>query len=327
MSDRTSADRRRSLLAALAYFDLFDYPLTLVELGRFRYRFPGDGAGTSAHADILDGLDTPAVGTRDGYYFLAGREAIVEVRKRRYRLAEKKFARARRIVRALRYLPSVRYAAVCNSLALSNADKESDIDLFIVVRHGFLWITRLFVAGMLAALRLRPTGASHADKVCLSFFLSERTLDLSRLALEPDDTYLRYWIATLVPLYDADGLHARLLGANAWVAERLPGSGATDAGQQRAFAPPRFAFAAALPLFGALEPAARRFQMRMFPAEISGMANLDSRVLVSDDILKFHVNDRRAHFERLFREKLREFGLAEQKTKTTTYRLQPTTCP
>lgn len=294
---------RRSLAATLAYFDLFDYPLTLGELMRYRYRFPDEPSGAAwSAADALAALDDAAFGTKNGHWFLAGRDAIVETRARRFRLAERKLARARRVTSFLRFLPSVRLIAVCNSLAIANADVESDIDLFVVTRPGTLWATRFAVVSALALLGLRPSDRSHADKVCMSFFVSETCADLSRCALAPDDTYLRYWIATLLPLYDAGGAYGRFVSKNSWVADRLPGFRASDvaAAVPR---PPRWTRALA-PLIAALERPARRFQMRAFPHEIVRLANLDSRVMVSDDILKFHVNDRRQEYERRFRERL-----------------------
>lgn len=298
---------RRSLAATLAYFDLFDYPLTLAELMRHRYRFPDEPASSPwSAADVLAALDDVAFGTKDGHWFLAGREAVVETRARRFRLAERKLARARRVAAFLRLLPSVRMVAICNSLAIANEDVESDIDLFVVARPRTLWVTRFAVVSVLALLGLRPDDRSHADKVCMSFFVSEDCMDLSRCAFAPDDTYLRYWIATLQPVHDADGTFGRFVAANAWVKDRLPGYRAADA----VCASPSPWAAWLAPLVAALERPARRFQMRAFPSDIVRLANLDSRVMVSDDILKFHVNDRREEYERLFRERLRATAVA-----------------
>src|SRR5512141_1035817 len=121
--DTGSLSLRRSLLATLAYFDLSDYPLTLTELKRYRYRFPEDRADEKRPlADMLAALEAVGARTREGYWFLPGREAIVATRQRRYRLAEAKFRKARVVARFLRLLPPVRMVAVCNSLAVSNAD-------------------------------------------------------------------------------------------------------------------------------------------------------------------------------------------------------------
>ncbi len=299
---------RNSLLATLAFFDLFDYPLTFAELLRHRYRLEGERANEAWNAsDVLDALKDEAFGQKDGFWFLAGREAVAGTRQRRFRLSAKKQSRARRVAAFLRHLPSVRMVAVCNSLAIANADHESDIDLFVVCAVGTLWSTRLLVVGALAVLGLRPTERTHADKVCMSFFVSEKSLDLSSYALQPNDTYLRYWIATLVPMYDANSTYARFMNANAWTHDILPGTRPDSASVTTEV--PRWT-APLFPVLRAIDAPSRRLQMKKFPSQIVSMANIDSRVVISDDVLKFHVGDRRAEFERRFREKLVELGIS-----------------
>jgi hypothetical protein len=151
----------------------------------------------------------------------------------------------------------------------------------------------------------------------MSFFVSETAQDLSRCALGTEDIYLRYWAATLVPLYDAGGAWSRFLSANGWMHDRLPGLRPATTAAMPSRAPGRRTAALGgrsprwtrplLPLLRSADAHARKIQMRMFPKEIARMANLDSRVIVSDDMLKFHVNDRREEFGRAFSARLREF--------------------
>jgi len=305
MTSANNADLRSSVLAALAFFDVFDYPLTFSEIKRLRYGRSGASAASAEIAAVL----ASAAEERDGYYFLPGRSVIVDTRHRRYRLAERKFLKARRLAKWARLLPSVRLVAVCNSLALSNADTESDIDIFIICRPGTLWVTRLLLAGTLQLLGLRPRPGRHADTFCLSFFLSEDDLDISRLALPSGDTYLLYWIASLVPLYDAGGVMSSFMAANSWVRVFLPGLFGQETGSIRRSPAAQGWNSWLLRPLSLLEPAARRFQERRFPPEISSLANIDSRVVVTDNVLKFHVADRRAYFEDIFHERLAGLGL------------------
>lgn len=297
---------RHSLLATLAYFDLFDYPLTLSELCRLRYRLPGEErVGDAGMRACLEALAGPEAGERDGYYFLPGRASIVATRQRRYRLAEKKFRRAKRAARLMSLLPSVRLVAVCNSLAISNADTESDIDLFLVCRPGTLWTTRCCIVGMLKLLGLRPSGSRSADMLCLSFFVSEDHLDLSSLSLPGGDVYLKYWIATLVPLYDAGGVAERLFHANAaWiksgpVLKRPRYCGRRTVGWRVGFFPNFFARVCRI-----FENPLRRLQIAIMPKGLAEAANRDSRVVLNERVLKFHALDRRAEFEKKFKERL-----------------------
>ncbi len=306
---------QRSLVATLAYFDLFDYPLNLMELQRHRYCFSSEEKKPTVQ-HILEALRgvTEQIAVHDGFWHLAGRDSIVRTRQRRYRLAESKFSKARRVSRWLSFIPSVRLVAVCNSLALSNADAESDIDLFVVVRPGFLWVTRFIVVSALTLLGHRPNHASHADKVCMSFFVSENALDLSCVAVGGGDAYLHYWIASLIPLYDAGGVFAAFLAKNSWVQQRIPG--ALSARRSCSAHTLRWV-RIFLPILRAAEPFAKKIQRRLFPAEIRTLANHDSRVVISDDILKFHVVDRREEFQKKFFARLHELGISHFQPEET----------
>ena len=297
---------RRSLLAAVVFFDLFDYPLTLIELKRWRRAAPGEPASADLSLnEILEAVRTLPVQVTEGYYHLPGRASTVATRKKRYRWAEKKYARAARLAGLLRWLPSVRLVAVCNSLAISNAGEKSDIDLFLVCRTRSLWITRLLVAGALHLFRLRPEPGREADRFCLSFMVAEDWLDLETLALASGDSYLRYWVASLVPLYDAGGVMAAFTAANEWVRTELPGAEPVFPAHRRSIGPRR-GFGWLLPLLRRVDGWAKRRQLKWFPPHIREQANLDSRVVIADHILKFHVDDRRARYEQQFRERLAE---------------------
>ena len=297
----TNSALRQSLHATLTYFDLFDHPLTLMELARYRYSFPDDVGASPSLSDIATVLGNMGAESHDGFWFLAGRGATVGIREKRYRLAESKFRKARRVAGLMRLLPSVRLVAVCNSLAIANAGEESDIDLFVVVRRGTIWITRLLVVGALAVLGLRPSARTSADKVCMSFFVSEERLSLADVALRPDDTYLRYWIASLAPLYDAGGVMDAFLAANRWAGDRVPG--ALEQRRKSGRTAPVWT-KPLLPLMRAANPLAKYIQSRKFPSEIRDAANTGTDVVVSDEILKFHVTDRRADFETNFRHRI-----------------------
>jgi hypothetical protein len=83
------------------------------------------------------------------------------------------------------------------------------------------------------------------------------------------------------------------------------GDAAPPVGRGPRALPPAPAWTAAfLPPIRGLDRAAERFQRRRFPADIAATANRDTRVVVTRDVLKFHVNDRRAAYERAFRERL-----------------------
>ena len=59
----------------------------------------------------------------------------------------------------------------------------------------------------------------------------------------------------------------------------------------------------------AFERLARRFQIRRFPTSIRALVNADTRVVVTDDVLKFHTDDRRVEFREAYEKICKDYGV------------------
>jgi hypothetical protein len=298
------------ILRAVAYHDLFDFPMTVQEI---HAGLPGDGGPRVPFEEVVRALDAPGLhgrlGRLDGLHFLAGREALVGVRKDRFDLAEGKYRRARSFLRLARFAPFLRAAAVCNTLARSNARSGSDIDLYLVAASGRVWLTRLFVTGLAALLGVRPTEGRTRDRLCLSFFVAEEALDLKPLAVE-DDIYLAHWLQELYPVYDEACVFRRSFVENRWLRDVLPGARVQAASHRRAVAPAPPRFKRVLERFieavggDRLERWARDKQLRWLPERLKQAALRGTGVVLTDTVLKFHDEDRREEIRERYRVKL-----------------------
>jgi len=112
-----------------------------------------------------------------------------------------------------RYIPWVLGIAICNSVAMNSAHKNSDIDLFIITKKNRLWTTRISMTLLIILLWQRKTSHNHAWKFCLSFFVSEDSLDFSDIAIK-NDIYLAYWLENLIPIIQRKNIFMRLRGTN-----------------------------------------------------------------------------------------------------------------
>lgn len=296
----------QSILSALVYFDMFDYPLTLLELRRHLLVVDERrGAGNYSPGDIDKTVRSSerlqkVIRFQNGFFYLRGREQIAAERARRYVWAVRKYRRAQRIVRLLSRLPFVRLVAVSNSLSYNNARDESDIDLFIVTKPGGEWWARFLALAFLGFLRLRPGQGGVRDKICLSFFVDSDHLNLESLRVNERDVYFPLWLSTLYPLYDAGGYYERLWQANGWMRAWLPGARPLSPHPLRQVnyrIVVRYLFEWLLRPFSLL---VAYLQRQHFPPEISSRLNIDTTVRVEPGILKFHTNDRRESYARQF---------------------------
>src|SRR5690242_15089973 len=103
-SDPGRAALERAIVQAVAYADVFDYPLTADEVHRYLI---GAAANRATVRNILsNGRLVPEVLSRSGRYFtLAGREAAIETRRARAAPAAEFWHKAVRYGRLIGSLP------------------------------------------------------------------------------------------------------------------------------------------------------------------------------------------------------------------------------
>src|SRR5438105_4375281 len=132
---------RESVLAAIVYADLFDYPLTIDELVRYQ-------VGTSYPAlEIAESLagDVELRGKlveSGGYYSLRERPQLVRIRRQRELFSRKLWRKALVYARWASNLPFVRMVAVTGALSMHNVGPVPDIDLLVVAKEGRVWLCR-----------------------------------------------------------------------------------------------------------------------------------------------------------------------------------------
>jgi hypothetical protein len=201
----------RPLLETLAYADVFDYPLRDGEIHRYLIgarATPRDVTGELARLQRAG-----VVGACQGFYTLAGRESLTDLRREREDRARMLWGRAYRYGRVIAALPFVLFVGVSGALAVDNVAAGADIDYFIVTERGRLWTARAMVVALVRWARRR------GDAVCPNYLVSERAV-----ALRDRNLFTAHELTQLVPL--AGPLtYARLRASNPWATDYLPNAG------------------------------------------------------------------------------------------------------
>ena len=295
------------MLRTLAFFDVFDHPLSLYEWYAWSLRDAWRSWG--AFRDAVDALECEGrIRVIDGMAALAGRERLIEARRARQAVIARNMKRAMGVARLLQWVPFVEFAAVCNRLSVGHPHEESDIDVVIMIRDGRLWLGRLLVTAFLHLAGLRRHGNRIARRVCLSFYLTPRAADLQTIALRDcDDVYLRYWVAHIIPLFARAGALEDFWRANEWAHHALH-QAPRPAPLLRRRAP--IAVFVAEWLLGGwvgnvCERASRAVQLRRMGNAAAGRG---TAVVISDAMLKFHENDRRQWYAEQWEERVRAVG-------------------
>lgn len=292
-----------AILRTVAFFDLFDYPLTAWEIwkfGLFEERTELPAVMAALERDDLSGK----ISRQNSFYFLVSREMLLDLRLARYNETDRKMKRTLAVAKLFRLIPWIKMIAVSNVIGSHNMKAESDIDLFIIAAEGRLWLTRFCCTALAKLLRLRPTENRTRDTICLNFYVSEQALDLERLRLE-SDIYLPFWITNLIPIYNLDDTYENFIAANRWLDRLLPNwlPGSLPARRSLASRPNRSWHRAIDSLFGRFEAKCKNFQLKILPPELKNRMNRGSEVVLNDQMLKLHHKDRRSEYSVAWREK------------------------
>jgi hypothetical protein len=275
-------------LRALAFFDAIGYPPTPPEL-----------ALASAPGTIV-----PPMYLRRGRITLEERGGLVEEHERREAYFPRKIRKASRVAQFLSRLPGVRFVALCNTTALANARDEGDLDFFVVTKKGSLTLARALATAWYALRGARPgVRATDRDAVCLSFWVDDSALDLSPLMLDGDDPYFRFWFLSLLPLYD-DGVSRDLWQSNDAIRSVHPHARPWIVSPNLCIGRPMLR----LPRISFLDPVVRWLQERTLSPSLAQIRNVDTRVVVTPHVLKFHAEDGRAAFRETYQQTCARYG-------------------
>ncbi len=184
---------KNRIIQTLKFFDLQEYPLTLLELGRFLLsdtealkakldaqfdlkEISGSYEASVPTSEILACLETECreeVCSINGFYYLKGREFLIQNRQDFFLNG---FVREKRIwkyVGYLKYIPFVRAAALGGSQAMGRQNKDSDIDLLIMTDERFMYLARTLVTAFFHILGVRRHNKKVANRFCLNHYLAK----------------------------------------------------------------------------------------------------------------------------------------------------------
>ena len=203
------SDTKRNILATLAYFDLFNYPLTMEEV--FLYlpaKSDYNEFGYAIRGLVIDRM----IYQFDKFYTLKNDYFLVDSRLKGNVKAAELISIAKRVSKLMIRFPYVRGIAISGSLSKNFADEKSDIDLFIITAKNRLWIART----LMHCFKKLTFLVNKQHYFCMNYYIDEQELQIRE-----KNTYTAIEVATLMPLH-GDAVFEQFYLANAWTREYLP---------------------------------------------------------------------------------------------------------
>lgn len=193
----------KSILVTVTYYDVLEMPLTAFEIWKHlmvQERGQKVGDKPSTLGDIFAFLAseqlTGKIAEKNGLYFLEGREHLVTRRIRAEKISVSKLKRMKRLAGILACVPYLRMLGATGSLAMKNGSRESDWDMFVVLRSGKIWIGRTVLTGFLHLIGKRRHGNKIQDRACLNYFVTDDNLEIGTKDLFSAHEY-RFFIPLL----------------------------------------------------------------------------------------------------------------------------------
>jgi hypothetical protein len=199
----------KDIISALAYFDIFKYPLTQLEIFQFlQHQYKYDDYLKCLNSLITDGH----IFQIEKFYSLNNDHTIIERRKAGNLKAKRLLNSAEKVAKLLFYFPFVRGIAISGSLSKNYADEHSDIDLFIIASRNRLWIART----IMHCFKKLTFLVKKQHFFCMNYYIDE-----GGLTIEEKNIYTATEIVTLLPLNGRESFLNFYLNNN-WTRSYLP---------------------------------------------------------------------------------------------------------
>lgn len=208
----------KEIREVLNYFAFFSYPPKEDEIYTFLSikAEKGHFCGRLKLLVIQKKLVKKTINGEDRYT-LPEHVEFYKIYKSRVKESERKVKKVKLYFKMLSLIPAVKFAGFSGSIALNNADTQSDIDLFIITSANWMWTARFFSIVLAHIFNLRDEKLPH--RVCLNLFFDEQQLEVPKCKR---NKYVAHEILQMKTIFNKRNTYRCFLGENKWVAEYFP---------------------------------------------------------------------------------------------------------
>ncbi len=293
---------KQEIIKTITWFDTFSYPLTAFEIYKYlNYK--------TSYLEVVLALKelSDKIVLSDGFFFLCGREILINERFKKFNYLKRKNKKAKAFVKLISFWPSVLGVAVSNIIGDHNLRDSGDIDLFIISAPGKIWSCRFICTFMAKILGLRPNSKTKQDKICLSFYISSDNLNLESYLYNDRDLYFVYCLNDLSIVYNYKNIWEKFYQANTFLFKYLPNRLDLSIVCNQQLIKTKFKlFSINKKIGNRLEKFLKRFQLKIMPIALKKQAGQSTGVILEDNIIKLFLEDKRLDFINRFDGRIKE---------------------
>ena len=201
---------RQSILKVLAYFDLFNYPVSKKEIIFFLDQKNIQAYDISTALDEL--INRQCIFLHDEFYSIQNNVVVAKKRIAGNMNAEKILPQAKKISQFLFQFPFARGVGISGSLSKKFAKENDDIDYFIITKANRLWISRT----IMHLLKKLSFINNKQHLYCMNYFIDEQAMEI-----EEKNIFTAMELITLLPVC-GNGTMNKFFASNNWVDSYYP---------------------------------------------------------------------------------------------------------
>lgn len=172
-------------------------------------------------------------------YAMRGEGMLCDRTLKHYDFTLEKLKKVRKLLHIIQKMPQVHLIGLSGSCTMGNADKQDDIDIFIITAPGRLWTARFFILSTAFFLGQKRSRISKKapDKACFNLFFDGLNVNIHErkrnaytahevLQMKPIGQLQHLWNTTYKPnrayIQREKRMHQHFLHVNNWVFNHFP---------------------------------------------------------------------------------------------------------
>jgi len=200
---------RQSIIRALAYYDIFAYPLTAEEV---YYNLGNNHTNVEEiTSELVKLASSNIIYCKENFFLLNDDDNYVRRRRKGNELAEKRLQTARKFSGFISRFPFIRAVLLSGSISKGFMEEDSDIDYFVITHPNRVWFSRLVL------MIFKKIFLFNSKKnFCINYFV-----DSDNLEIEEKNIFTATEIVTLLPTFGKN-IYDQFYEKNFWVKKFYP---------------------------------------------------------------------------------------------------------
>lgn len=213
----------KGIINTLRYFSQFEYAPTLSELRLFHPEAVTEAALKKTVNKLIKKRELLWISTQECQvrYTLGGYSILLNKTEGRVPKSRNKVKRVQPYLDVLRKFGVFSLVGLSGSVAMDNAGRDADVDLFIIAQKGRMWTGRAvaLAAAALMGIRRGRTTLNPRNQVCLNMFMDEADLTVPK---SKQNEFVAHEILQMKPVFTRGAIYDRFLKENSWIYKFFP---------------------------------------------------------------------------------------------------------